>query len=1134
MKDNERSAVIYVATDEKQLNITFFVGETVEDLCIKICKFFKISPLARHLFALQNYSSKLWFPYGYEFTGKEKNRFDFRLRFKPCSMQKLKQIDEQAYNYYFQQVRTDIMNNKVPDIVYEKHKDELIGLGVSDMYREMLEKQLPRETVESEYKKYIPKECIKRHAFFVKKPIYNALAGISKEHLDASYVKQQYLQQFENMAPNYLCEEYKAIMNKVPNPPSEVLLRVNREELKYSETDIDDWKTLCAIEDLCFISIGEDNTVEISRKNGIPSYLKFMGHTNEMLMSFVSVLDGYYRLSIKWTFNLCKNVVTPTLGRLYKLKCHGPVGKEFAYAKLREKRANKPGTYILRESETEYDVYYIDVCNKAGKPQSEKVKQIGPSDFRIDSCTQSYTSLGNIISSLQNPVDTLYFVECLPPSEYDVSPLLICASENVANELAANEEIIALLKGGPRCVSQNQLQIYKAFCKNNKDLTPTMSATSVHRAIWQIAKGKKLEVVMKILRNNSYTKEFLELADKWGKLRSEALIRLYGITVAPTIGMLLELVKLGPLDEYLRNNSQIITGHDMVEAAAGLATALWHLEENHIVHGKIRCAGVFVHEHTDNRLTVKLGDPGLFTYTETDLPWIPPEFYTDLASAKKNLQADIWALATTIWEIFSKGISITTYTNIDIVKKFHKDGKYLPQPANCPREIYALLKECWSEKNTRKQPQAIARDMNQIMYATYNRCRPYAIPYPKVFFDDDENDLEEKTSSSESYKSSMVTDYTNLIYEDNKDNKFDDNLVTNHTNLIHNDNDDNKFNASFYFICQSCGDKMMYWKNDEIQCCTKKKCEACLGLMQDVFKNECWFVHKNNIIGTGFYGKVYIGMRMHIKTKEMQQIAVKIPNKPPIDISDKDKLRFDKDFEREFNIMKALKHPNIVQILGIIWEPKCLIMEFVKHGSLLKCLHDQRKQYKNVLKITRKLLYYALDIATGMDYLSSKNIIHRDLAARNILVASETQVKISDFGLAQEKENDYYSFTTSRHLPMRWYAPESIKKNIFSTRSDIWSFGVTMYEIFSLGKQPNLKIDRIINNIKNGEVYIDENNLLPEFIIALENGIRLPCPAGLSLEVYTEVMYPCWNEDSHKRPPFPILCRRIQELLKNY
>ncbi|XP_050456065.1 tyrosine-protein kinase hopscotch [Cataglyphis hispanica] len=1162
MKGNERSAIIYVATDEKQLNISFFVGETIEDLCIKICKLLKINPLARHLFALQNYYSKLWFPYGYEFTGREKNKFEFRLRFKPYSIKKLKQIDEQAYNYYFQQVRADIMNNKVSDIVYEKHKDELIGLGVSDMYREMLEKQLPREVVELEYKKYIPKECIKRHAFFVKKPIYNALAGISKEQLDASYVKQQYLQQFENMAPNYLSEEYKVIMNKIPNSPTQVLLRVNREGLKYSETDIDDWKTLCTIEDLCFISIREDNTVEISRKTGIPSYLKFKGRTNKMLMSFVSALDGYYRLSIKWTFNLCTNVVTPTLTRLYKLKCHGPVGKEFAYAKLREKRANKPGTYILRESETEYDVYYIDVCNIAGKPQSAKVKQIGPNDFRLDSCTQSYTSLGDLISSLHDPISSWYLVECLPPSEYDMSPLLICASENIASELAANEEVIALLKGGPRCVSQNQLQICKAFCKNNKDLTPTI-ATTVHRAIWQIAKDKKLEIVMKILRNSSYTKEFLELTDKWGKLRSETLIRLYGITVAPSVGMLFELVKLGPLDEYLRSNSQVISGHDMVEASTSLATALWHLEENHIVHGRIRCASVFVHEHTDNRFTVKLGDPGLFTYSDTDLPWIPPEFYSDLASAKKSFQADIWALATTMWEIFSKGISLIAHTNIDMVKEIFKERKYLPRPINCPNAIYTLMKECWNEKNTRKQPQALARDMNQIMYATYNRCRPYATPYPKVFdvdettikklyfdveeitlkkkfFDVDENnDLEEKKLNNESCESSLTdTDCTNVTLKDNNDNKSDGNLVFDHINLTHDDNDE-EADGSSYLICKNCGDKMVYLKDNKIQCC-KKQCEACLGLMDDISQNKCWFVHKNYAIGSGFYGKVFIGTRIHVKTKNIQRIAIKIPNKIPSkdEIYENENTNpykcFVKDFKREFNIMKTLEHPNIVQILGCIWEYKCLIMEFVEFGSLLKLLHDQRKYYNNVSKITRKLLFYALDIATGMDYLSSKNIVHRDLAARNILVASETQVKISDFGLAQEKENDYYKLKTpSRHLPMRWYALESMKENLFSSHTDVWSFGVTMYEIFSLGQQPNLKVNVTDNlqAVKIGTLYGDNLN---DLIKALEHGIRLPCPDGLALEVYRQIIYPCWNKDSHERPSFSTLCQRIQELLQNY
>jgi len=192
------------------------------------------------------------------------------------------------------------MNSKVPDIIYDKHKHELIGLGVSDMYRVTLEQKLSQQIIESDYKKYIPKERIRRHAFFIKKPIHRALTRISGHN--ASYVKE-YLKQSECMAPNYPYEEYKALMDKgVANLAAKVLLGINIEHLKYCVIDrASSWNILCAI-DLCFVSIRQDNTVEISRKNGIPSYLKFT--TNAMLISFVSGLDGCYRLSIKWTFNL--------------------------------------------------------------------------------------------------------------------------------------------------------------------------------------------------------------------------------------------------------------------------------------------------------------------------------------------------------------------------------------------------------------------------------------------------------------------------------------------------------------------------------------------------------------------------------------------------------------------------------------------------------------------------------------------------------------------------------------------------------------------------------------------------------------------------------------------------------------
>lgn len=108
----------------------------------QVCQQFGVGPVARHLFALRNRSTLDWYHCGYKFDGKEKLKLDFRLRFKPSSIQRLKQIDPRAYEYYFQQARSDVLENKVSDIVYEKHKKELFGLGVSDMYRYVILKNL--------------------------------------------------------------------------------------------------------------------------------------------------------------------------------------------------------------------------------------------------------------------------------------------------------------------------------------------------------------------------------------------------------------------------------------------------------------------------------------------------------------------------------------------------------------------------------------------------------------------------------------------------------------------------------------------------------------------------------------------------------------------------------------------------------------------------------------------------------------------------------------------------------------------------------------------------------------------------------------------------------------------------------
>lgn len=159
------------------------------------------------------------------------------------------------------------------------------------------------------------------------------------------------------------------------------------------------------------------------------------------------------------------------------------------------------------------------------------------------------------------------------------------------------------------------------------------------------------------------------------------------------------------------------------------------------------------------------------------------------------------------------------------------------------------------------------------------------------------------------------------------------------------------------------------------------------------------------------------------------------------------------DFEREIQIMSRLSHPNIVEILGVQRDKDILlVMEYIEHGSLQNYLKTRPTELN-----TKQLLNYALDIAKGMKYLGEQKIVHRDLAARNILVVNANHVKISDFGLARRTgANEYYILKTCRELPIKWYALESLESGKFSVRSDVWSYGVTLWEMFTKGEEPNL------------------------------------------------------------------------------
>ncbi|ERL90934.1 hypothetical protein D910_08276 [Dendroctonus ponderosae] len=272
-----------------------------------------------------------------------------------------------------------------------------------------------------------------------------------------------------------------------------------------------------------------------------------------------------------------------------------------------------------------------------------------------------------------------------------------------------------------------------------------------------------------------------------------------------------------------------------------------------------------------------------------------------------------------------------------------------------------------------------------------------------------------------------------------------------------------------------------------------------------------------NRLGQGFYGDVCKGYIEDTENSKADRVEVAVKKLKPFA-----QKRFREDFEREISIMHTLRHPNVVQIFNVIRVPEILlVMELVPHGSLQSYLNFNKDNLAAM-----NLLKFACDIARGMEYLRQKHIVHRDLAARNILVVDHDNVKISDFGLAQVVDsNDYYMLRTlNRSLPIKWYAPESLTHGKFSTKSDVWSYGITVYEIYLFGKEPPF-----LGGIN------DQNNtqLQESMMAAITSGERYPCPEGCAQSVYVNVIRPCWEMDPHARPTFKELTERVMTEMFN-
>uniref|UniRef100_A0A8C8LZ62 Tyrosine-protein kinase n=1 Tax=Oncorhynchus tshawytscha TaxID=74940 RepID=A0A8C8LZ62_ONCTS len=265
------------------------------------------------------------------------------------------------------------------------------------------------------------------------------------------------------------------------------------------------------------------------------------------------------------------------------------------------------------------------------------------------------------------------------------------------------------------------------------------------------------------------------------------------------------------------------------------------------------------------------------------------------------------------------------------------------------------------------------------------------------------------------------------------------------------------------------------------------------------FSYEKWEINPVELtfmkeLGCGQFGVVRLG-----KWRAQHKVAIK---------AIREGAMYEEDFLEEAKVMMRLSHPKLVQLYGVCThqKPIYIVSEFMELGCLLNHIRQRRNTFS-----PGSLLSICQDVSEGMEHLEANGFIHRDLAARNCLVNDALVVKVSDFGMARYVLDDQYTSSSGSKFPVKWSPPEVFNFCKFSSKSDVWSFGVLMWEVFTEGKMPF------------------EHNPNHEVVMRVSQGHRLYRPRMATPSIY-DIMQLCWHEVHRTLPASCFLCLRMFEV----
>ncbi|XP_061763449.1 tyrosine-protein kinase JAK2a [Nerophis ophidion] len=1058
--------------------LTYPPGEYVaEELCILAAKACGIAPLYFNLFGLMRESEQLWFPLNHVFKlqppASESLHFRIRHYFPGwynsgtssyahrCGLSKgldSPVMDDTVLAYHFFQWRSDFLGGRVVMPMGHEAQEECLGMAVLDMMR------LARESGQSpvsiyndtSYKSFLPscmRSRIQRYNILTRKRIRfcfkKFIQQCSECKATVCKLRLKYLMSLETLLPSLHTERFHVA--DLSAHRLTIVVTGNKgiqwSKGKTAEAE-EELQTYCDFPEVIDISIkqankegsAESRIVTLTRQDNQILEVEF--HSLCTALSFVSLVDGYYRLVADAHHYLCKEVAPPRLLECVQSHCHGPVSMEFTISKLR-RSGNHQGLYMLRRSPRDYDKFFMSFVVGHEAAVDYKHCQIVRSEsqeYVLSGTKRCFSSLVELLDCYQKEAlhtdgYTFRLTKCCPPSPKHKSNLLVCRSNQSPEVLLSP----SLHKGISQMVFHKIRKEDLIFKESLGQGTFTKVFFGVRKELGDYGELHQMDVVVKILdkAHRSYSESFFEAASMMSQLSHKHLLLNYGVCVCGDENMTVqEHGRFGSLDTYLKKNKGSINIVWKLEVAKQLAWAMHYLEDKNVVHGHVCAKNVLVIRKEDRKTGslpfVKLSDPGIGVSVLPQevlverIPWVPPECIGNPPDL--SLATDKWGFGATLWEICSGGDK--PLCTLDYRKKmmFYEDRHQLPAPKWT--ELANLIHSCMDYEPTHRPSfRAVIRDLNSL----------------------------------------FTPDYELLVESD---------MVP------------ARARGLGFPWASECQDPAQFEERHLI------------------------FLKQ---LGKGNFGSVEMCRYDPLQDSTGEVVAVK-----KLQHSTAEHLR---DFEREIEILKSLHHDNIVKYKGVCYSAGRrnlrLIMEYLPYGSLRDYLLKNKVHFDS-----KKLLLYAVQICKGMDYLATKRYIHRDLASRNILVESEMRVKIGDFGLTKvlPQDKEYYTVREPGESPIFWYSPESLTESKFSVASDVWSFGVVLYELFTYcdkGSSPPAVFMEKMGHEKQGQM------IVYHLIDLLKQGYRLPAPHTCPRQIQ-QLMCECWSSHPASRPTFPSLIQSVE------